>query len=580
MSKGEHVFQSQGKLLFQHMNGLRSDLHHLGPLWEPRDSWESLGPKLAIASQETAGSSGSAPSLVSTPSKDGARGPAEDIATISYADGSRRKVKRPVPKLLEATSFSKDCRMSPRSIAGDEGSQLDAADADERMSAASGHHGPASGDDEEIANQAESKTDYWIKETNLAKILSGAPLGVQEHQAELRLKKMNKWTEEHPDSTQYTSEVSRLTAHLKKATVAKKLRTDSIVHLKDGEFGACLLALGSNFKFPTLTKQNMVLRRVAALRAEASKQDSSEAQIARWAQLCEILQPCPLGKTPAVFDPKAATLASCEVDDVLVSKMLRGELVENTLVPLVSSSSEGRHQLRNFVDGCLKTFEASWEDFGDVATKVISNIVSCARGIQFLLAEEELGDEGNFADLEALADGATSSEKRGIKAVVGTAVFANDFFNSRLEVRMRCQKFTVVAKPLLDDIQESLGQHDSDALNESHFKILADASKFLVSWGQKLPEPTLQGLSSQVLSRVLACGAALAGPVAKKPRVSRATDEEALYKLKVDFQAVLEDADLAFSLEPKIATLKHDLLEDTKASANARRSQSISKVAS
>lgn len=42
LEPSEHIFQSQGKLAFEHMNEVRADLHSLGPLWESRGNWEAL----------------------------------------------------------------------------------------------------------------------------------------------------------------------------------------------------------------------------------------------------------------------------------------------------------------------------------------------------------------------------------------------------------------------------------------------------------------------------------------------------------------------------------------------------------
>lgn len=138
----------------------------------------------------------------------------------------------------------------------------------------------------------QGKTDYWIQQLDLARLLAGSPLGVAEHQAELRLRKMEKWDAEHPNEVRYTAERSRLKTHLKRVTVCKQLRPLTIVHLRDDEYGAAILHMGVEFGWPDVTREFMVVRRCQNLRALAQE---SGAPSARWSDFFSALLPPVLG---------------------------------------------------------------------------------------------------------------------------------------------------------------------------------------------------------------------------------------------------------------------------------------------
>eukprot|EP00959_Pyramimonas_sp_CCMP1952_P013921 294530-Pyramimonas_sp.AAC.1 len=98
-------------------------------------------------------------------------------------------------------------------------------------------------------------------------ILEGEPYRVYEHQAELRLKKLTEAAESYPDTGHIRIELNRLQAHLKKVTVWKRLRVDSIPNLGDVEYKAAVEFMGADFQWPVATQASMLARAAIALRA-------------------------------------------------------------------------------------------------------------------------------------------------------------------------------------------------------------------------------------------------------------------------------------------------------------------------
>lgn len=577
LEPSEHIFQSQGKLAFEHMNEVRADLHSLGPLWESRGNWEALAgePVADTAEAPAQPAAGPAASAAAPAPPPHGRGLSDAEPTIQRASCSRGQAKLTQEGLRRLSSFPPRLKGSPPAKPSPSAKFARGAQADE--DAESLPPGSAIADDEaDSAAEPENKTDYWIKENNVELILSGFALGVQEHQAELRLKKLTKFAEENPSDKRFASEITRLTSHLKKVTVCKKLRADSIVHLSDAEFSAALLALGHGFQFPSTTRQNMVLRRLTLRRHDAMKGQVSAARQAAWTEVCKILSPPPI-EGALGFDPAAAELAACDLEDHDICKMIRHELVENSLVPLIVDHKGDDGNLFDFTTSVLKVYEALWEEYSDLATKTISAINSCVRGIDFLLCSEALGDDEALADLQVLADGATATDKKTIKAILGSAVYANEKLCARMEECLRCQKHIVQARPLHEHLVAELEKYGPNAEDEGHFKLLADASRFLTTWRSKLPDGSLDCLAENVRQRVMVCGTALASRPcdSKSATAGAASDRIAIVQMKRSFSRALEDIDLAYSLDNDVATLKHELFEDIKVSNNAIRVQEV-----
>lgn len=515
LEPGQHIFQSEGRRLFEHLGELRSEATGRGLLSSATDglptlaaeapdghgSQASLAPAAAEASHrrpvgEAVGSAGQAnpnaieeEGLIITGADGRSRmsfqSPPAKMPRMSVSAGSSAIVRS--PSFAGSVAGGRQRPPTPSLVAKARGSVTDSPIADLDGGSVTG----SVVDDEAGEQGASSKTDYWIAQNCLDNVLLGHALGVQEHQAELRLKKMEKHSAENPGDKRFASEIARLKSHMRKVSVCKRLRPAAIIHLTDDELGVALMALGGSFEFPSATQANMVIRRAGFLRSQAMAAVDDQARSSQWEVFCEILRPAPLGSKPE-FVPLEATLAGAPIKDNEAAKILRAEVVENTLVPMVMTEAEnGCAQLHVFCSTLLKVFESLWDEFGHLTTKVLCSMVSNARGIAFLTCGSSLLDEEILEDLKHLQAGATATEGKTIRNIVGTAVFANELWADRLETHLRAEKNCVIAGPLLKDMLEQLEGFAENATDKGHFDLLVEAARYMVAWSPKLPAGSL-----------------------------------------------------------------------------------------
>jgi len=179
-----------------------------------REGWQGMTPLPRQVDPATLSDAGA--EATTTLATTGARSMEVDDDELQYvtsADGRKRKAALAPPGLEEAVSPpAKMARSqsavgpwerisSGKSLASPGGGVPSTGKAPTEGSARmSDTQSQLDGDDAEWGDGViDNKTDYWIRHLPLHNILKGAPLGVQEHQAELRLKKVRTRTEEHPE---------------------------------------------------------------------------------------------------------------------------------------------------------------------------------------------------------------------------------------------------------------------------------------------------------------------------------------------------------------------------------------------
>ena len=228
--------------------------------------------------------------------------------------------------------------------------------------------------------------------------------------------------------------------HLKKVTTAKKIRLETIIHLSDFEFTAALTFLGEGFEYPSEARLSMLLREVFHARDSALKANAGSTRQGKWKELATMLLPGVGEDDTSPFVPTQPRLANCNLQSGHALRRMKAELVEGTLLPLISASTSGvTSPVYDFCHGVLAAFENLWVDFDEMTTKNISMFVACCRALQMLCTMEELIDDDSFVDLRLVQEGGTASENKSIKAMVGAAMLTLEFFADRLSRMLKSQ---------------------------------------------------------------------------------------------------------------------------------------------
>ena len=425
-------------------------------------------------------------------------------------------------------------------------------------------------DDEEPADDTpESKSAFWIYKNDLQMILSGKARGVQEHQADLYLKKMQKWEEENPSDSKYQGDMKLLAMHMRKVTLCKKLRSSTISNLSEEDYTIVLKGLGDNVDYPHATRCLMLTRRVAIEKRKAFEQ--SELTHEEWMGLVSLFKPRTTDKSKApVFSPWAPTLASTMSDPEEAITFVRKELIDCIFVPLIdNASSAGFSKVLAFTKILLEVFENFWEPVEDIMQQALTNIVQCASVVQIICVPSSVPEPEFFKDLDDLHNAAVKGGK-GIKGIVSAALVSCQATNERLELLMTAEKHIVVAGPFVIEHTEKLVEFSENDQTEEHITALKEISDFLSQWEGKLPGGVTKPLMDDARAHVMSTGLRALELWASEP------SEPPLQAAGPDsLQKMMASAVLAFSLDEAMAVLRDDLANASRQVGERERANTL-----
>ena len=479
------------------------------------------------------------------------------------------KAERPAANIRRAPSKPFNPKASP-TRAGEAGSAV-AIDADECQSVAESLEL-----EPDSSTVSATKSDYWIAQLDLHEIMANKQLGAPEYQAELRLGTLTSYDDKHPHAKKYEAETLLLQTHLKKVTCAKKLRSEAIDGLTDEGFGAAILGLGKKFQFGEFAVCAMLSRRARILRTAAMEKPSGANDT--WNDFVQLIKPKPLDTPEVPFEPASFNFATSGISAKECSNIFRRELVEKTFVPLaMSDSPASSDRLLEFCASVLEEYESFWAELDAGVTKVMWALVSCARTVHFVLSRTNaecttavMADAEIYADLHAFVEAAEKTDNKSIKSTVGVAMLARADFEKRLNLYLVNEKNVMMASGPIQSCLDDLNQDATNSLVLEHLSALRTGCDLIVQWSGKI-QPFIQLFADDVRERLVACGASALAY--KHEAADGFTFEEVQ-----EFQSVLEAADLAFSLDPDIVTLKDSVYQVVMKGQSAAQVHTIAKV--
>lgn len=579
MTLDGHKYKSQGNLLYSYLTHRRDDSQGHGALWTPSPKMASLdGLRKEAETLRSGKGHANKPPLsapIGSPAKPAVPAFSPGGALKRSAPEELLTGSSPAPKVprtaMEQVAAGSDEHPRQQESAGLDDSADEADIGDSVSQAGSGSAALAMKDPSQVAE--DSLTDYWVKRNDLSAIMLGHALGVPEHQAELRLRKLVAHDQQNPHEQMYQSEITKLRSHLKKVTAAKRLVPKSILNLPEEDYQTVLMILGGQYAFPSATCRNMLLRKLSMIRRHVMSCSCATKDM--WLPFVELLKPNPEGKEPLPFDPKNPAFAMLNMPAEEAAQWFQKEFVETTFIPVIDAVSERTSAvLQSLGQAVCEVFESFWVRLDDHMHRAVADLISGSRVAVILCDPSMYVDADLYTDMHGIQEAAARGSSCTL-GLLGAAIVSHSVLGPRLDSLSKTEKHNMVAQPLFSDAADTMESYDVASLAIEHLEVLKKASELLVQWAPKLPKGVTKDIEQSTYERVFACGKKVLGILGNKAALSGASGEdesetvsEAMFGKVVE---ALTTATLYFSMDEKVVTLREELVGAMKGAKAALR---------
>ena len=341
-------------------------------------------------------------------------------------------------------------------------------------SVAGDDHGSGWEPDDAKRRRPGNDPDYYIDILRLDEIMMGEKLGVQEHHCEKLLKKLPK---SHPDK-------SRLSLHLEKVVLAKKLRESSLDTLQEVELNKAVdeIICKGEIAAPTHLQDHLLDRAVRGCIC-AGVVDAKGVQA-----LFGVVQPWPSSGMP--FDVHAPKLRDMPLGLDDKCKRFVNVIYKEVALPLIKAGEGSKEKAGGVLTALLDLLGdlLNEEDLSDLCVRRAMTLADCCKCVR-ALCEDKLEYQVGCSDDLFLLSKSSGTTGKNWQTQVANEITREPWYSKRMmEVLATMQ----TAREAVEGMEAHLvGLEKMESDIQTKLTTVAGFCKDLTAWEAQLSSPSL-----------------------------------------------------------------------------------------
>ena len=302
-----------------------------------------------------------------------------------------------------------------------------------------------------------SQACLWMEKVDFSKMMAGCLYGQELYQVRREVVAMNKIDAHSSElcKVRFWQDFCATVTQLQASVISKHTKA------KRDELIKAVLVEEPQFVWPADVQLMLAMLRL---------KDLVSGGVACTEEVVRVLDP--LRTKGASFDPHDATLADCDVEELVLAKRFLNFLVGDLYVPLILQGRKMLSTLQRVLEGVVFSAPGS---VGPILSHALAEASSCKRAISAVISTFPKSEE--IADLDSVM-----SAREGVKHTLKSALAQNQEYKS-MEASMR--KYQVAHTSLGPVVQEKLKLLKQEASFES-LEVLGTTFAELPGWSAAL----------------------------------------------------------------------------------------------